>query len=41
MSESLQGKKPPKEELEILSQAFQTFNEATQQLQDSYDDLFV
>ena len=39
MSESLQGKKPPKEELEILSQAFQTFNEATQQLQDSYDDL--
>ena len=39
MSESLQGKKNPKEELEILSQAFQTFNEATQQLQDSYDDL--
>ena len=39
MSESLQGEKPPKEELEILSQAFQTFNEATQQLQDSYDDL--
>ncbi len=39
MSESLQGKKTPKEELEILSQAFQTFNEATQQLQDSYDDL--
>ena len=39
MTESLQGKKTPKEELEILSQAFQTFNEATQQLQDSYDDL--
>jgi len=39
MSESLQGKNTPKEELEILSQAFQTFNEATQQLQDSYDDL--
>jgi PAS domain S-box-containing protein len=39
MNESLQGKKTPKEELEILSQAFQTFNEATQQLQDSYDDL--
>jgi len=39
MSETLQGKKNPKEELEILSQAFQTFNEATQQLQDSYDDL--
>ena len=39
MNESLQGKKTPKEELEILSQAFQTFNDATQQLQDSYDDL--
>jgi len=39
MNESLQGKKTPKEELEILSQAFQTFNEATQQLQDSYDNL--
>jgi len=39
MTESLQGKKTPKEELEILSQAFQTFNEATQQLQDSYDNL--
>jgi len=39
MNESLQGKNTPKEELEILSQAFQTFNDATQQLQDSYNDL--
>ncbi|GJL79635.1 MAG: sensor histidine kinase [Nitrospinaceae bacterium] len=38
MSKSLQGK-TPKEEFEILNQAFQAFNEATQQLQDSYDDL--
>jgi len=38
MNEPLQGK-APKEEVEILSQAFQAFNEATQQLQDSYDDL--
>lgn len=38
MNEPLQGK-PPKEEFEILSQAFQAFNDATQQLQDSYDDL--
>ena len=38
MSESLQGK-TPKEEYEILSQAFQAFNEATQQLQGSYDNL--
>ena len=39
MNKSLQGKNTPKAELEILSQAFQTFNDATQQLQDSYDDL--
>lgn len=38
MNEPHQGK-TPKEEFEILSQAFQTFNDATQQLQDSYDDL--
>ena len=38
MSESLQGK-TPKEEYEILNQAFQAFNDATQQLQGSYDDL--
>ena len=38
MNEPLQGK-TPKEEFEILSQAFQAFNDATQQLQDSYDDL--
>jgi len=38
MNESPQGKSP-KEEIEILSQAFQAFNEATQQLQDSYDNL--
>lgn len=38
MNKSPQGKSP-KEEIEILSHAFQAFNEATQQLQDSYDNL--
>ncbi len=38
MNEPRQGNKS-KEEVEILSQAFQAFNEATQQLQDSYNNL--
>lgn len=38
MNESFRGK-TPKEEYEVLGQAFQAFNEATQQLQGSYDNL--